>query len=119
MQGIIPPGSGKPRAPWSPRVPTDGAVYESGTMSFDKDLNVIHLGSPGSAGSIPAAQRIHFLLCCVSSLSWLAVTGWRMGLMAAGTTDRQPTALTQLRVRPTGLRSSGRISLRYYPIHTG
>ena len=48
MQAIIPPGSGKPLAPYSPGAMADGVVYVSGTLSFDKDNNVIHVGDPGA-----------------------------------------------------------------------
>jgi aminoacrylate peracid reductase len=48
MQAIIPPGSGKPLAPYSPGAQADGIVYVSGTLSFDKDNNVIHLGDAGA-----------------------------------------------------------------------
>jgi aminoacrylate peracid reductase len=54
MRSIIPPGSGKPLAPYSPGAMADGVVYVSGTLSFDKDNNVIHLGDP-------AAQTRHVL----------------------------------------------------------
>jgi aminoacrylate peracid reductase len=48
MRSIIPPGSGKPLAPYSPGAIADGVVYVSGTLSFDKDNNVIHVGDPGA-----------------------------------------------------------------------
>ncbi len=51
---IIPPGSGKPLAPYSPGVLADGIVYVSGTLPFDRDNNVIHLNDP-------AAQTRHVL----------------------------------------------------------
>jgi aminoacrylate peracid reductase len=54
MHAIIPPGSGKPLAPYSPGAMADGVVYVSGTLSFDKDNNVIHVGDP-------AAQTRHVL----------------------------------------------------------
>jgi aminoacrylate peracid reductase len=44
MTAIIPPGSGKPLAPYSPGVLADGIVYVSGTLPFDKENNVVHLG---------------------------------------------------------------------------
>ncbi len=44
MTPIIPPGSGKPLAPYSPGVTADGVVYVSGTLPFDKENNVVHLG---------------------------------------------------------------------------
>ena len=41
---IIPPGSGKPLAPYSPGAMADGVLYVSGTLPFDRDNNVMHLG---------------------------------------------------------------------------
>jgi aminoacrylate peracid reductase len=41
---IIPPGSGKPLAPYSPGVKADNVIYVSGTLPFDKDNNVVHVG---------------------------------------------------------------------------
>ncbi|WP_431302702.1 pyrimidine utilization protein C [Sediminicoccus sp. BL-A-41-H5] len=41
---VIPAGSGKPLAPYSPGALADGVLYVSGTLPFDKDNNVMHLG---------------------------------------------------------------------------
>ncbi len=41
---IIPPGTGIPIAPFSPGTLADGVVYVSGTLAFDKDNNVAHIG---------------------------------------------------------------------------
>lgn len=41
---IIPPGTGTPIAPFSPGTLADGIVYVSGTLAFDKDNNVAHVG---------------------------------------------------------------------------
>ena len=41
---IIPAGTGKPIAPYSPGTLADGVVYVSGTLAFDKDNNVAHVG---------------------------------------------------------------------------
>ncbi|CAN5141009.1 pyrimidine utilization protein C [soil metagenome] len=41
---IIPPGTGTPIAPFSPGTLADGIVYVSGTLAFDKDNNVVHVG---------------------------------------------------------------------------
>ena len=41
---IIPPGTGIPIAPFSPGTLADGVVYVSGTLAFDKDNNVAHVG---------------------------------------------------------------------------
>jgi aminoacrylate peracid reductase len=51
---IIPPGTGVPLAPYSPGTLADGVVYVSGTLAFDKDNNVIHVGDA-------AAQTRHVL----------------------------------------------------------
>ena len=41
---ITPPGTGTPIAPFSPGALADGIVYVSGTLAFDKDNNVVHVG---------------------------------------------------------------------------
>ena len=41
---VIPEGSGKPLAPYVPGSMADGVVYVSGTLPFDKDTNVVHVG---------------------------------------------------------------------------
>ena len=41
---IVPPGTGKPLAPYVPGTLADGIVYVSGTLPFDKDNNVVHVG---------------------------------------------------------------------------
>jgi aminoacrylate peracid reductase len=41
---ILPPGTGTPIAPFSPGTLADGIVYVSGTLAFDKDNNVVHVG---------------------------------------------------------------------------
>jgi aminoacrylate peracid reductase len=53
-QSIIPPGTGKPLAPYVPGSLADGVVYVSGTLPFDKDNNVVHVGDA-------AAQARHVL----------------------------------------------------------
>jgi aminoacrylate peracid reductase len=54
ITAIIPPGAGKPLAPYSPGVMADGIVYVSGTLPLDADANVVF---PGDA----AAQTHHVL----------------------------------------------------------
>lgn len=54
IQAIIPAGSGKPLAPYSPGVRAGNTVYVSGTLPFDAQNNVVHLGDP-------AAQTRHVL----------------------------------------------------------
>ena len=41
---ITPPGTGTPIAPFSPGTLADGVVYVSGTLAFDKDNGVAHVG---------------------------------------------------------------------------
>lgn len=41
---IIPVGSGKPLAPYSPATKADNIVYVSGTLPFDENNNVVHVG---------------------------------------------------------------------------
>jgi aminoacrylate peracid reductase len=43
-QAIIPKGTGVPLAPYVPGTLADGIVYVSGTLPFDKDNNVVHVG---------------------------------------------------------------------------
>lgn len=54
MQAIIPPGTATPIAPFSPGALADGVVYVSGTLPFDADNNVVHVGDA-------AAQTRHVL----------------------------------------------------------
>ena len=54
MKPIIPAGSGKPLAPYSPGVLANGILYVSGTLPFDANNDVVHLGDP-------AAQTRHVL----------------------------------------------------------
>ena len=51
---VIPEGSGKPLAPYLPGVLADGVVYVSGTLPFDKNNDVVHVGDA-------AAQTRHVL----------------------------------------------------------
>ena len=41
---VVPVGTSKPIAPFSPGTLADGVVYVSGTLPFDKDNNVVHVG---------------------------------------------------------------------------
>lgn len=45
-QVIIPPGTTAPIAPFVPGTLADGVVYVSGTLPFDKQNNVVHIGDP-------------------------------------------------------------------------
>jgi ureidoacrylate peracid hydrolase len=45
-QVIIPPGTTTPIAPFVPGTLADGVVYVSGTLPFDKQNNVVHIGDP-------------------------------------------------------------------------
>ncbi len=51
---VIPPGTSAPLAPYSPGTLADGIVYVSGTLAFDKQNNVVHVGDA-------AAQTRHVL----------------------------------------------------------
>ncbi len=51
---VLPPGTSTPIAPFSPGTMADGVVYVSGTLPFDKDNNVVHVGDA-------AAQTRHVL----------------------------------------------------------
>ncbi|MFG1175245.1 pyrimidine utilization protein C [Erwiniaceae bacterium CAU 1747] len=51
---ISPPGTSVPVAPFVPGTLADGIVYVSGTLPFDKDNNVVHVGDA-------AAQTRHVL----------------------------------------------------------
>jgi aminoacrylate peracid reductase len=41
---IVPEGTHKPIAPFSPGTLADGVVYVSGTLPFDKNNDVVHVG---------------------------------------------------------------------------
>lgn len=41
---IVPPGTSTPIAPFSPGTLADGIVYVSGTLPFDKNNDVVHVG---------------------------------------------------------------------------
>ncbi|MDO6692936.1 pyrimidine utilization protein C [Aliiglaciecola sp. 3_MG-2023] len=43
-KSIIPAGTGKPLAPYVPGSMADNILYVSGTLAFDKDNNVVHVG---------------------------------------------------------------------------
>jgi aminoacrylate peracid reductase len=51
---VLPLGTTTPIAPFSPGTMADGIVYVSGTLPFDKDNNVVHVGDA-------AAQTRHVL----------------------------------------------------------
>ena len=51
---VTPPGSGTPIAPFSPGTMADGIVYVSGTLPFDRNNDVVHVGDV-------AAQTRHVL----------------------------------------------------------
>ena len=51
---VLPAGTGKPLAPYVPGSMADGILYVSGTLPFDKDNNVVHVGDA-------AAQTRHVL----------------------------------------------------------
>ena len=45
---IVPEGTHKPIAPFSPGTLADGVVYVSGTLPFDKNNDVVHVGDAGA-----------------------------------------------------------------------
>lgn len=45
---ITPAGTSVPIAPFVPGTLADGVVYVSGTLPFDKDNNVVHVGDAGA-----------------------------------------------------------------------
>ena len=51
---IIPEGTGKPLAPFVPATQADNIVFVSGTLAFDENNNVVHVGDA-------AAQTRHIL----------------------------------------------------------
>ena len=51
---IIPAGTSKPLAPYVPATKVDNIVYVSGTLAFDENNNVVHVGDA-------AAQTRHIL----------------------------------------------------------
>lgn len=53
-QVIIPDGTTKPLAPYVPATKADNIVYVSGTLPFDENNNVVHVGDA-------AAQTRHVL----------------------------------------------------------
>ena len=53
-QVIIPEGTSKPLAPYVPATKADNIVYVSGTLPFDENNNVVHMGDA-------AAQTRHVL----------------------------------------------------------
>jgi aminoacrylate peracid reductase len=45
---VIPPGTGKPLAPYVPGTFADGVLYVSGTLPLDAEANVVHEGDAGA-----------------------------------------------------------------------
>ncbi len=45
---VIPPGTGKPLAPYVPGPLADGVLYVSGTLPLDAEANVVHVGDAGA-----------------------------------------------------------------------
>jgi aminoacrylate peracid reductase len=60
MKPVIPPGSGKTLAPYSPGAMADGILYVSGTLALDKETNVVHVGD--------AAKQTEFVLEQIKSV---------------------------------------------------
>ncbi len=53
-QIILPAGTSKPLAPYVPATQADNIIYVSGTLAFDENNNVVHVGDA-------AAQTRHIL----------------------------------------------------------
>ena len=53
-RAIIPTGTQPPLAPYSPGILADNTIYVSGTLAFDKNNDVVHVGDA-------AAQTRHIL----------------------------------------------------------
>jgi aminoacrylate peracid reductase len=53
---VLPPGTGKPLAPYSPGTLADGVLYVSGTLAFDKDNNVVHVGDAAAQTQLATAS---------------------------------------------------------------
>ena len=45
---VVPEGTSKPIAPFSPGTLADGIVYVSGTLPFDANNDVVHVGDAGA-----------------------------------------------------------------------
>ena len=45
---VVPEGTSKPIAPFSPGTLADGVVYVSGTLPFDANNDVVHIGDAGA-----------------------------------------------------------------------
>lgn len=60
MTPVIPAGSGKTLAPYSPGAMADGIVYVSGTLPLDKETNVVHVGD--------AARQTEYVLDQIKSV---------------------------------------------------
>jgi aminoacrylate peracid reductase len=66
-RAIIPPGTHPPLAPYSPGMMADGVIYVSGTLAFDKNNDVVHVGDA-------AAQTRHILETIKSVLTAAGAT---------------------------------------------
>ena len=60
MKIVVPVGTGKTLAPYSPGTLADGIVYVSGTLALDKDTNVVHVGD--------AAKQTEYVLEQIKSV---------------------------------------------------
>ncbi len=60
MKIVVPAGTGKTLAPYSPGTLADGIVYVSGTLALDKDTNVVHVGD--------AAKQTEYVLEQIKSV---------------------------------------------------
>jgi aminoacrylate peracid reductase len=64
MKPIVPAGTGKTLAPYSPGAMADGIVYVSGTLALDAETNVVHVGDP--------TAQTHYVLKTIQSVIEMA-----------------------------------------------
>ena len=67
---VLPPGTQKPIAPFSPGTLADGVVYVSGTLAFDKDNNVAHVGDCEAQRRANRHLRLGCASVCFGGRSW-------------------------------------------------
>ena len=58
---VIPPGTGKPLAPYVPGTLADGVLYVSGTLAFHKENTVVHVGDEGDVANGARGAHGHAL----------------------------------------------------------
>ena len=78
---ILPPGTGTPIAPFSPGTLADWVVYVSGTLAFDKDNNVAHVGDAAGLGK-PTEEESRWTAQAAGLFNWSG--GWAKGTQVSG-----------------------------------